>query len=131
MKCSIVREQVWKKEQRSENEHLFNKNEINMDAYFNIDLFLVTQDRFENVNKHHSLTQYGRKPVFGPILESTRRLGTDLGALGKMLITPEQYKQRMMALRRSNENDFVYRMVIYGSKIEPEIWLEYRLQTFS
>ena len=42
MKCSIVRERVWKKVQRSENEHLFNKNEINRDAYYNSDLSLIT-----------------------------------------------------------------------------------------
>ena len=42
VKCSIVPEEVWKKEQRNENENLFNKNEIDLDAYCNIDHSLIT-----------------------------------------------------------------------------------------
>ncbi|CAF4814773.1 unnamed protein product, partial [Rotaria sp. Silwood2] len=45
----------------------------------------------------------------------------DFGALGKMLITPEQNDIVSSALRRSKENNFLYRLISLKVQIERKL----------
>jgi hypothetical protein len=46
------------------------------------------------------------------------------GALGKMRLTPERNELARSVLDRSRENNFHYRMIIFGSEIEWEMFSE-------
>ena len=51
----------------------------------------------------------------------------EIGALKKMLITPEWKKLGRSALSTWKENNFLYRMIKSQIKIQRKILLEYRL----
>ena len=81
----------------------------------------MTPDSFETRKKYHHSTQHDELPH--PIWFWNRSKGqlAEIRGLRKTLITLEWKKLERSALRRSKENNFLYRMVTFGFKIDQKM----------
>jgi hypothetical protein len=87
-------------------------------------------NRFKTKNKHHHSTQRGRLPLSWPILRWSEVIWSISGALGKIHIASERNKSATLALHRSKENNFLYRMDRLKIIIEWKIVSKYRSHHF-
>ncbi len=80
---------------------------------------------FQTKNKYYHWTQRGRVPLCGTIFRTIEGHLADFGYFRRMLITLEQNMLASSALRRSKENNFLYRIFKLKVKTEWIMFSEY------